>query len=491
MSNARFIFRSQGDAVAFIEDGHVFALDGQTVGFVDDRERVYDRAGQYKGFLLRDGRVALKSDEAISRIEPPPLREKAAARPMVIPQRLPMPPLREPIVEAIVVAPLEPERRVGFPTTVVAFASASVVALTATASFLATRDSWFAGSATTGKVLAGLAILTIACALVASVVRRRSRGIQPRVVLVAEARTAASIRDELVGKGMRIADVVEVIDLEETSPPDLSRAASLLRAGKIDKVLVSDDRSAVLRKIQALSGVRCAKDVQSATEFIDDRAGRVPLWLLGTGGIETLRRTRRASRAQRIVKRAFDVVASGLLLVLQLPVMVLVTIAIKLDSPGPVLYRQERVGLGGRTFHVLKFRSMRNDVERDGVARWATKNDPRVTRVGSFIRKSRIDELPQLLCVLRGDMSMVGPRPERPVFAEHMKEVIPAYDLRNLVKPGVTGWAQVMYSYGASVEDARIKHEYDLYYIKNVSLALDLSILVRTIEVVLFSEGSR
>ena len=139
----------------------------------------------------------------------------------------------------------------------------------------------------------------------------------------------------------------------------------------------------------------------------------------------------------------------------------------------------------------LKFRSMTVDAEKDGVARWATQNDARVTRVGAFIRKTRIDELPQLLSVLRGEMSMVGPRPERPSFVKQLKEQIPFYDLRHSVKPGVTGWAQVRYSYGASVEDARRKHQYDLYYVKNNSLFLDILVLIETVSVVLFREGSR
>jgi len=171
-------------------------------------------------------------------------------------------------------------------------------------------------------------------------------------------------------------------------------------------------------------------------------------------------------------------------------VMLVTMIAIKLESKGPVIYRQERVGLGGKSFMCLKFRSMRTDAEKDGVAVWASKNDSRVTRVGAFIRKTRIDELPQLLSVLKGEMSMVGPRPERPSFVAQLKEKIPYYDVRHSVKPGVTGWAQVRYSYGASFEDALHKHQYDLYYVKNNSLFLDLLILFETVSVVLFREGA-
>ena len=171
--------------------------------------------------------------------------------------------------------------------------------------------------------------------------------------------------------------------------------------------------------------------------------------------------------------------------------MLITAIAIKLESKGPVIYRQERVGLAGRSFMCLKFRSMRTDAEKDGVAVWATKNDSRVTRVGAFIRKTRLDELPQLISVLKGEMSMVGPRPERPTFVAQLKEQIPYYDIRHSVKPGVTGWAQVRYAYGASVEDALHKHQYDLYYVKNNSLFLDLLILFETVSVVLFREGAQ
>jgi sugar transferase (PEP-CTERM system associated) len=196
------------------------------------------------------------------------------------------------------------------------------------------------------------------------------------------------------------------------------------------------------------------------------------------------------SGVRSTVKRVFDLLVSIVLLVVALPVMVLTALAIRLESAGPVIYRQERVGRGGRPFTCLKFRSMRIDAEPDGVARWAIESDPRVTRVGRFIRRSRIDELPQLINVIRGDMSFVGPRPERPSFVNELKQTIPYYELRHSVKPGITGWAQVRYSYGASVEDARKKLQFDLYYVKNHSLFLDLLILVETVRVVIFREGA-
>jgi lipopolysaccharide/colanic/teichoic acid biosynthesis glycosyltransferase len=175
------------------------------------------------------------------------------------------------------------------------------------------------------------------------------------------------------------------------------------------------------------------------------------------------------------------------------PGTLLAALAIWLESGlrGPILYRQERVGLNGRAFKLVKFRSMHTDAEKDGLAVWAASNDPRVTRVGAFIRKTRIDELPQVLNVLRGDMSFVGPRPERPQFVEEFEEKLPYYAYRHQVKPGLTGWAQLCYPYGASLEDGQEKLQYDLYYLKNHSILLDMIILVQTVEVVLLGEGAR
>jgi lipopolysaccharide/colanic/teichoic acid biosynthesis glycosyltransferase len=190
------------------------------------------------------------------------------------------------------------------------------------------------------------------------------------------------------------------------------------------------------------------------------------------------------------VRRARDVVGSLLLLALTLPLLLLMACLIKLDSRGPVLYRQVRVGLHGRVFNLLKLRTMRIDAEADG-PRWATERDPRVTRFGALIRAWRIDELPQLINVLRGEMSLVGPRPERPYFVRQLVRIIPQYDERTLVLPGLTGWAQVNYPYGASVEDARAKLTYDLYYLRNQTPLLDLYILAATVRVVLLRIGAR
>jgi sugar transferase (PEP-CTERM system associated) len=192
-----------------------------------------------------------------------------------------------------------------------------------------------------------------------------------------------------------------------------------------------------------------------------------------------------------IVKRAFDIVCALLLTVVSAPVMLITALLIKLESPGPVLYRQERVGQGNKAFFVTKFRSMRTDAEKDGRPQWATQNDSRVTRVGNVIRKLRIDELPQLFNVLKGEMSLVGPRPERPFFVEQLTKDIPFYAVRHSVKPGITGWAQVRYHYGSTVEDSQQKLQFDLYYVKNHTLFLDLVVLLETVGVVLTGKGAR
>lgn len=191
------------------------------------------------------------------------------------------------------------------------------------------------------------------------------------------------------------------------------------------------------------------------------------------------------------VKRVFDIVCASILIVLTLPVMLITGIIIVLESPGAMMYSQERVGLKGRLFNVTKFRSMRIDAEKDGKPRWATASDDRVTRVGRIIRKLRIDELPQLFSVLGGSMSLVGPRPERPYFVDQLTKEIPFFAVRQSVKPGVTGWAQVRYQYGASVEDAAEKLQYDLFYVKNHSLFLDIIILFETVGVVLMRKGAQ
>ena len=230
--------------------------------------------------------------------------------------------------------------------------------------------------------------------------------------------------------------------------------------------------------------------VVEVTNFLEREAGQVeleglyPSWLLFSGGSKR-------SQVGAAAKRIFDVVASSVLLLVTLPVTIITAVSILIDDGWPIFYRQTRVGIHDRPFDVVKFRSMRNDAEKDGVARWAQKDDDRVTRVGQFIRQTRIDEIPQIYNVLRGEMSFVGPRPERPSIVSDLEEQIPFFKYRHFVKPGITGWAQVNYPYGASIEDARQKLKYDLYYVKNGSLLMDFLILMETVRVVAWPEGVR
>ena len=209
-----------------------------------------------------------------------------------------------------------------------------------------------------------------------------------------------------------------------------------------------------------------------------------PSWLVFGGGFDQ-------NFSKAFFKRAFDLVVSVALATVTLPIMLLAALLVFLEDRGPIFYTQERVGRGGHHYNILKFRSMSINAEQSGQPQWALKNDPRVTRVGAVIRQLRIDELPQIFCVLKGDMSFVGPRPERPYFVSDLCQKIPYYDVRHSIKPGITGMAQVRYAYGASVEDAVQKLQYDLYYVKNNSLFLDLLILIDTIQVVLLGKGAR
>jgi len=277
------------------------------------------------------------------------------------------------------------------------------------------------------------------------------------------------------------------IDVDEADPGAIARCARELRANEI--VVATDDRrglpvSQLLRcRVSGIHVIDYMDFMERETETVDLSALQ-PSWLIFSDGF-------RGSALAKACKRSLDIVSSLTLLLVTLPLMALACLLITLESPGPVLYRQQRAGLGGRPFVLLKFRSMHADAEKDGAPRWALTSDPRVTTVGRVIRRLRIDELPQLWNVLRGDMSFVGPRPERPAFVDDFCKQIPFYAERHCVKPGITGWAQTNYPYGASLEDARKKLSYDLYYVKNHGLFLDVIIIMQTIRVILWADGSR
>ncbi|MFN7949221.1 MAG: TIGR03013 family XrtA/PEP-CTERM system glycosyltransferase [Blastocatellia bacterium] len=259
---------------------------------------------------------------------------------------------------------------------------------------------------------------------------------------------------------------------------------------KVDRVVVAlSDRRGHLPVDQLLQlRLQGSAVIEEGTALYERITGRIsvemlrPSWIIFSGGSKR-------SRIWMTVRRALNLLIAVVGIILSSPIWLLTAIAIKLESPGPVFYKQERVGKNGRLFTIIKFRSMREDAEKNGQPVWAAKEDDRTTRVGRFIRKVRIDELPQFINLLKGEMAFVGPRPERPFFVEQLSELIPFYSQRHLVEPGVTGWAQVRYEYGASVEDAVQKLQYDLYYIKNASLLFDLWIMLESIKIILFGRG--
>lgn len=276
--------------------------------------------------------------------------------------------------------------------------------------------------------------------------------------------------------------------ISRTAISNLTRFVENLGISEV--VLALEERRNALPLKDLLRIKTTGVHVNDFSSFLERETGRVdldtvnPSWLIFSDGFSSGRAVSSAA------KRLFDISASLLLLALTAPVIALFAILVKLDSKGPAFFRQTRVGLYGENFDVIKLRSMRTDAEVAG-AQWATENDPRVTRVGRFIRKVRIDELPQAWSVLVGEMSFVGPRPERPEFVAGLEEKLPYYAERHMVKPGITGWAQINYPYGASIEDSRHKLEYDLYYAKNYTPFLDLLIILQTLRVVLWHEGAR
>jgi sugar transferase (PEP-CTERM system associated) len=260
---------------------------------------------------------------------------------------------------------------------------------------------------------------------------------------------------------------------------------------KVHRVIVAmPDRRGTIPMSELLELRMQGVKIEEATTWLEKISGKIevenlyPSWLVFGEGF-------RRSTAFILVRRAVSIVISLIGLILALPLLPLIMLAIRLDSKGPVFYTQTRVGKAGRVFKVVKFRTMRQDAEAASGPKWAGDNDPRITRAGKFLRSSRLDEIPQLWCVLKGDMAFVGPRPERPEFIEWLSKEIPYYGVRHMVRPGLTGWAQVKYKYGSTVEDAREKLQYDLFYIKNASIGLDLLIMFLTVKTVLLRRGAQ
>lgn len=320
-----------------------------------------------------------------------------------------------------------------------------------------------------------------------------------RILVLGTGKRAKQIENLQAGPGQAKVSVIGYVSLgsdewlvddNRIMSVDAGHLRKLAEEMQIDEIVVAtDDRRKGLPVDDILECKMYGIRILEAADFYERQLGKI--------GLDTLHPSNvifADGFTQAVIKlsekRLLDVCVSALMIVATLPVMIATALAIFFESGGPVLYRQERVGRRGEVFTLLKFRSMRQDAEANGAV-WAMQNDTRVTRVGEFIRKTRIDELPQLINVLLGDMSFVGPRPERPQFVAELSEAIPYYDLRHYVKPGITGWAQVLYPYGASINDAREKLQYDLYYLKNYSIFLDINILLQTIQVILFRKGAR
>ena len=283
--------------------------------------------------------------------------------------------------------------------------------------------------------------------------------------------------------------LVRSIEIDREVSPDNEALEKISRELGVQEIVIATDDRRGLPVQQLLRCKLSGISIVDYLSFCERETGRVnlealqPSWFIFSDGF-------RFGPVSAVMKRSFDLIVSAAMLAVVLPVLGLTALAIRLEESGPILYRQERVGLHGKRFILLKFRSMRIDAESDR-PQWAQHQDPRITTIGAFIRKFRIDELPQLINVIRGDMTLVGPRPERPYFVERLAREIPFYDARHAVRPGITGWAQVNYPYGASVEEAREKLSYDLYYVKNQSLFLDLVILAQTFSVIMWPKGAR
>jgi sugar transferase (PEP-CTERM system associated) len=291
--------------------------------------------------------------------------------------------------------------------------------------------------------------------------------------------------------GMEVVGWTGDVEGELTRDNVASHLLGLARGKGLHRVIVAmPDRRGTL-PVEELLDLRLeGVKVEEATSWLERISGKIeveqlyPSWLIFAEGF-------RFSSFFRLVRRTLNFSFALAGLVVSLPLLPFIVLAVKLDSSGPVLYRQQRVGRRGGIFHCYKFRTMREDAEADSGATWALDDDPRITRVGRFLRASRLDEIPQLWCVLKGDMHFVGPRPERPEFVEWLSKEIPYYGVRHVVRPGITGWAQVQYKYGNTLGDAREKLQYDLFYIKNASLGLDLLIVFHTIKICLLGRGAR
>lgn len=339
--------------------------------------------------------------------------------------------------------------------------------------------------------------LAISRALLGSLIG--AEAFKRRVLILGAGKRAQRIKnlEGQSGSGFIIVGYIAMNENKRAIPEAINRDAIynladfVVKLGASEVVLALEERRNALPLSDLLRIKTTGVHVNGVSSFFERETGRVdldsvnPSWLIFSDGFSSGR------RISGIAKRLFDVAASLLLLIFSLPVILVFAILIKMESKGPAIYRQQRVGLYGQLYYVNKLRSMRSDAEENGKAVWAVADDPRITRIGKFIRKVRIDELPQTWNVLKGEMSFVGPRPERPEFVTELENRLSYYAERHMVKPGITGWAQINYPYGASIDDSRQKLEYDLYYAKNYTPFLDILILLQTLRVILWPSGAR
>ena len=291
--------------------------------------------------------------------------------------------------------------------------------------------------------------------------------------------------------GVEIASWTGKLEGAVTREAVAAHLMEVVKRQKVHRVIVAvPDRRGTTPMKELLELRMQGVKIEEATSWLEKISGKIevenlyPSWMVFSEGF-------RRSPVFVLVRRLLSIIISLIGLVFALPLLPFIALAVRLDSEGPVFYTQTRVGKAGRLFKVVKFRTMRQDAESSTGAQWAANNDPRITRVGKFLRMSRLDEIPQLWCVLKGDMAFVGPRPERPEFIEGLSKEIPYYGVRHMVRPGVTGWAQIKYKYGSTIEDAREKLQYDLYYIKHASIGLDLLIMFQTVKIVILGRGAQ
>jgi lipopolysaccharide/colanic/teichoic acid biosynthesis glycosyltransferase len=493
----RIFFSSNGEPIAFLQDEDVFTLDGTWVGFTPDKAHLYDSKGSFVGMFLDDGRIAVGPESTKKPAVSPPSAAIAEGIPFAIPRRPRMPALPPPYREAVLDARDQSMRPLTFVAAQTAVLSVTVAAIAFAAWQLTENNGLFRLNWSLPSALIGVLFLVVLATFFAGLLiafnssSNRSR----KLLVVGTSSARGAIISALTAADLPRSSVVELESSYVPSAANEPMLEPLLRSKSYDYVLLANvlDSSdgTFLAKYSALMGSleKHSKLVDLPSLLERERRQLMPSWHSTQEFFGQL--AERSTEFGSVGIRIADLWIATFLLWLVFPVMMITAFFVFVESPGPVVYRDERVGYRGKRIFVFRFRSMRIDAEKDASPRWATSGDTRVTRVGRVIRRLRVDELPQLFNVLRGDMSMVGPRPERPSFAIALSEQIPEYGWRHLARPGITGWAQVRYQYGSAVEDSYQKLGYDLYYIKHRSLRMYWLVILETLGLVLTGHRAR